>query len=105
MKAELNIETQELEQRVAERVISALKPLLNGRVEEDKLFTVETLAIYLGVSKQWVYERVQLKEIPHMKIGKFPRFKRKAIDQWLDTLSTPPVKLISSPLKRIKQAR
>jgi excisionase family DNA binding protein len=102
MKAELNIETQELEQRVADRVIKALTPLLTGKGTDDKLFTVKTLAVYLGVSSQWVYERVHLKEIPFIKIGKFPRFQKKDVDSWLEALKTPAVKLVSSSLKRIK---
>jgi excisionase family DNA binding protein len=102
MKAELNIETQELEGRIAEKIITALKPLLNGREEDDKLFTVKTLAEYLGVSSQWVYERVHLKAIPFIKMGKFPRFKKKVIEQWLDTLNTPPINPLSSPLKVVK---
>ncbi len=51
----------------------------------DTIFSVETLAKYLQVSKQWVYERVHLKEIPHIKMGKFPRFKKREIDIWLES--------------------
>ena len=44
---------------------------------------------YLHVSHQWVYERVHLKEIPHIKMGKFPRFRKSEIDRWLETLKIP----------------
>jgi excisionase family DNA binding protein len=102
MKAELTIETQGLEQRITERVIKSLAPLLTGRGKDDKaLFTVKTLAAYLTVSDQWVYERVHLKEIPFIKMGKFPRFKKSDIYHWLDTLKIPAMKTTSSPLKRI----
>ncbi|MFQ5329656.1 MAG: helix-turn-helix domain-containing protein [Thermodesulfobacteriota bacterium] len=105
MKIEF-FDTEDLEEKIALKVIERMKPLLSSlskdTYNEDHLFTVETLAVYLSVSKQWVYERVQLKEIPHIKIGKFPRFKKKDINSWLETLETPAVKLVASPLKRVK---
>ena len=103
MRAELNIDTQELENRITQKVINALKPLLaNGRAEDDTIYTVKTLAEYIGVSSQWVYERVHLKEIPYIKMGKFPRFKKADIDKWLDSLKTPAVNYLSRPLKAVK---
>lgn len=103
MKIEVDIiDTQELEKRVAERVIKALKPLLKDVGEDDTLFTVKGLAEYLQVSDKWVYERVQFKEIPYYKIGANLRFKRSAIDLWLDTLKTPAANPLSSPLKVLK---
>lgn len=72
-------------------VVSSLMGELRA---EEPLLTVKTLAKYLQVSEQWVYERVHLKEIPHLKVGKFPRFKRSDIDRWLDTLKIP----VSNPL-------
>jgi excisionase family DNA binding protein len=76
--------------------------LSDGRGTDDVLFTVKTLSTYLSVSTQWVYERVQLKEIPHAKIGKFPRFQKKDIDSWLETMKVPAKETSSSFLKRIK---
>lgn len=103
MKAELNIDTKELAKEVTQAVIRAIKPLLSkGKAEDDTIFTVKTLAEYLHVSDQWVYERVQLNEIPFSKIGKFPRFRKSKIDRWLDTLETPAISPLSRSLKIIK---
>ena len=104
MKAELHINTQELEDRITERVIKALKPFLQGKGEDDTLFTVTTLAEYLHVSDQWVYERVHLKEIPYIKLGKFPRFRKSEVDRWMDTMKTPALSPLSRPLKMLKTA-
>lgn len=101
MKAELNIDTQELEERITKKVIEALKPLLTPTAEE-RLFTVKTLAPYLGVSEKWIYERVQLREIPYFKIGGNVRFRKSDINHWIETLKTPAVNPLSAPLKRIK---
>jgi excisionase family DNA binding protein len=66
--------------------------------EDESLFTVKTLAKYLQVSQQWVYERVQHKEILHIKLGKFPRFKKSDINPWLETPKIPASEPLSRPL-------
>jgi len=102
MKAEFNINTQELAQEISKEVIKKLRPLLKGKPENDTIFTVKTLAEYLHVSDQWVYERIHLKEIPFIKIGKFPRFKKSDIERWLDSLKTPAIHPLSRKLRRVK---
>ena len=87
MKAEFQIDTQEFVTAISKVLLKELKPLLERQTANtEPLFTVKTLAEYLQVSDQWVYERVHLKEIPYIKVGKFPRFKKSDIDKWLDTL-------------------
>jgi excisionase family DNA binding protein len=98
VEAKINIDTQEL----VKEIIGALKPLLTGGQGEDVIFTCESLAKYLEVSKQWVYERVSLKEIPYSKMGHFPRFKKSEIDKWLDSLKVPALNPLSRKLKAIK---
>jgi excisionase family DNA binding protein len=90
VKVELQIDTQEFVAAISKVLLKELKPLLERQtVHTGPLFTVKTLAKYLEVSDQWVYERVHLKEIPYLKVGKFPRFKKSDIDKWLDTLKIP----------------
>jgi hypothetical protein len=58
VKAELTLDTQELVRHITPEVIKAITPLLvKAKGEEDTLFTVKTLARYLGVSDQ---RRVEL---------------------------------------------
>jgi excisionase family DNA binding protein len=102
MKTEFSIDSDQLEKRVAEAVLEALKPYLKGHGEADALFTVKTLAAYLEVSDRWVYERVQLTEIPFIKNRGFLRFSKTDIDQWLDTLKTPAMNPLSRPFKVVK---
>ena len=100
MKAELNIDIQGLADEVAQKVIREMKPMMEAeKPQDDTLLTVKALAEYLHVSDQWVYERVQKSEIPVIKVGKFPRFKKPDIDKWLDTLKTPAMNPLSRPLK------
>jgi len=99
----IEIDDSKLIRNIADKVVEQLKPLLNGNTaEEDTLFSVETLADYLQVSKQWVYERVRLNEIPHMKMGKFPRFRKSVIDKWLDTMKTPAIPSLPNKNKVVR---
>lgn len=72
MKGEIFIDTEEMVKQITQEVIRSIKPALEKmKIQEDVLFTVKTLAKYLEVSNQWVYERVSLREIPFIKMGSF----------------------------------
>lgn len=103
MKLELEqADIQAIAQALTAEVVKTLKPLVNSKGEGDIIFTVKSLAKYLEVSEKWVYERVQFKEIPFIKVGGNVRFSKKDIDCWIDTLKTPVVNRLSSPLKAVK---
>ena len=98
MRTTLEFDIQELASQVAIQVGKAIKPILDQYpLREDRLYDVQELAEYLSVSTQWIYERVQLKEIPYIKVGKLLRFQKSDIDRWLEDLKVPPM----SPLSRI----
>jgi excisionase family DNA binding protein len=100
MKAELQFDAQELAALITQAVVKEIKPLLGKTTDgEESLFTVKTLAEYLQVSQQWVYERIQRHEIPYIKMGKFPRFKKSDIHRWLDTLKIPASQPLSRPFR------
>ncbi len=84
-------ELNQLADAVSVKVLQRLKPLLsnkdNGK-DRSNLLSVEDLAEYLGVEKDWVYSHI--KEIPHFKVGRFPRFRRKDVDRWLES-NKPPI--------------
>ena len=84
MKFEL--EPQDIEE-IAQRVITLLRPMLreNGEgSEKDTIFGVTGLAEYLHVDPSWVYKQVSLRAIPCFKAGKYPRFRKKDIDKWIE---------------------
>lgn len=83
-------ELNQLADAVSERVLERLRPLLTNKDkghDGDKIFTVATLAEYLGMEKDWVYSHI--KEIPHHKVGRFPRFRKREIDKWLEARRGP----------------
>jgi excisionase family DNA binding protein len=54
----------------------------------DRLMTLAELAGYLHVSKKTALELVQSGQIPTVAIGEEFRFRRAAIDEWLDRQSS-----------------
>lgn len=48
------------------------------------VLTIEELAAYLKISKSTLYKLVREGRIPSQKIGKHWRFRKDAIDHWLD---------------------
>ncbi|WP_442483354.1 helix-turn-helix domain-containing protein [Aeoliella sp. SH292] len=56
------------------------------------IFTIDELATYLKVSKSTLYKLAQEGKVPGQKVGKHWRFRREAIDHWLDQQSDKPFK-------------
>ena len=86
---------------IVEKVVERLKPLLyNSRDSKDnELMTVDEVADYLKVKTSWVYEKVHTRQIPFQKAGRFPRFRKKNIDKWLDN----PYSSLNVPIGRSKR--
>lgn len=87
MKIEFNIETQELEERIIQRVIAALLPFLQGK-GGDELLTIDQTAEYLGKSKGQIYQWVSnsrhgLYDLPFQKAGRELRFSKNDLNQWM----------------------
>jgi len=51
--------------------------------KEDRIFDVDSLADYLHVNQNWIYQRTRHYEIPFVKKGKLLFFRKSAIDKWL----------------------
>ena len=54
----------------------------------DQVLTVEELAGYLKVSKSTLYKLLSEGKVPGQKVGKHWRFRKAAIDRWLEDPST-----------------
>ena len=51
----------------------------------DEIMTVEDVARYLKLKPQTVYKWAQEGQIPGAKLGKEWRFRRRIIDEWIDS--------------------
>lgn len=50
----------------------------------DSLWTVDQVAEYLGMTRDWVYREVREERLPHFKVGaRRVRFRKDAIDRYL----------------------
>lgn len=47
------------------------------------LMTVQQVAEMLNVKPSWVYGKVATGEIPHLHVGRYPRFMREEVLVWL----------------------
>ncbi len=81
----IEIDNAQLINDIVERVVERLKPLIGNSHDtlSDELMDVKALADYLKVKKQWVYEKTHMNIIPYFKVGKYPRYKKSKIDEWL----------------------
>ena len=83
----------ELIDRIAERVIDKLKPILStaSKKEEDIIFDVKGLADYLKTTEAWVRDQARNGNIPCFKSGKYWKFHKRQIDKVYQSRSLIPV--------------
>jgi excisionase family DNA binding protein len=66
---------------------AAAQPFPGGaRPGIDPLLTADEVAALLQVTKQWVYAETRAKRIPHVPLGRYVRYRRSAVLQWLGAL-------------------
>ena len=51
-----------------------------------RLLTVDEVAARLGVTKDWVWAQARAGRIPHVRLGRYRRFREESIDAWLRDL-------------------
>ena len=54
------------------------------RLTMENLLTPQEIADVLGVSKSTIYQWTHQEYIPHVKLGRFVRFRKSAIEIWLE---------------------
>ncbi len=54
----------------------------------NRLLNAAEIADYLGVKQSTIYQWTHHEFIPHIKLGKFVRFRTDQIDRWLDARTT-----------------
>jgi excisionase family DNA binding protein len=61
------------------------------RPEQDEpLLTAVEVAAVLRVTPDWVYAAGRRDGLPHVRLGRYVRFQRSAIEQWLDEVQRGP---------------
>ena len=52
----------------------------------DPLLTAGEVAALLQVTRAWVYAQTRAKQIPHVPLGRYVRYRRTAVLDWLASL-------------------
>jgi len=52
---------------------------------EDRLLTAEEVAAFMRVTRSWVYAETRRDGLPHVRLGRYVRYRRSAIERWLET--------------------
>lgn len=55
----------------------------------EPLVDVEAIAERLGVDPSWVYDRARRGIIPHIRLGRYVRFRVSDVDAWVDSIAIP----------------
>jgi excisionase family DNA binding protein len=49
----------------------------------NALLTADEVAALLRVTSAWVYAQTRADRIPHVRLGRYVRFRQDAVDQWI----------------------
>ena len=52
----------------------------------DRLLTAEEIAERLGMRTDWVWAQARAGQIPHIRLGRYRRFRESAVEAWLREL-------------------
>ena len=55
----------------------------------DSLLTASEVADLLGVPTSWVYQQSRAGRIPPVTLGRYRRYRREALEEWLELLEAP----------------
>jgi excisionase family DNA binding protein len=47
------------------------------------LLSAEDVAALIGMTKDWIYAETRAGRIPHVKLGRYYRYRRESIETWL----------------------
>jgi excisionase family DNA binding protein len=57
-----------------------------GTTIHDELLTADEVAALLRMTPGWVYAETRRNRIPHMRLGRYCRYRRSTIEAWMATL-------------------
>ena len=69
----------------------------------DRLLTAEEVAERLGMRTDWVWAQAPAGRIPHVRVGRYGRFRESALEAWisgLEAASPKPQTARPVPLRR-----
>ena len=58
--------------------------------DDDKLLTAGEVADLIRVTRAWVYAETRRNAIPHLRLGRYVRYRRSAIEAWMKAVERGP---------------
>ena len=58
----------------------------NGHQPPSEIITANEVAALLRMTPAWVYAETRCNRIPHMRLGRYFRYRRSAIEAWMTAL-------------------
>jgi excisionase family DNA binding protein len=49
----------------------------------EQLLTADQVAALLGVTRDWVYAESRAGRIPHVRLGRYYRYRQESIERWM----------------------
>jgi excisionase family DNA binding protein len=71
----------------------------------DRLLTAEEIAERLGMKTDWVWAQARAGWIPHVRLGRYRRFRESAVEAWLTELETGGTTSAAAPARTIPLRR
>lgn len=63
--------------------VSTVPHPISSEQAADRLLLAGEVAELLQVTPAWVYSETRADRIPHVRLGRYVRYRRSAIDAWL----------------------
>ncbi len=74
-------------------------PAERGVNGQRELLTADEVADLLGMGVEWVWAQTRAGNIPSISLGRYRRYRRQAIDEWLQELESRPPSARSMPAR------
>jgi excisionase family DNA binding protein len=72
---------------------------MTGPLPVESLWDAENVALFLKVSRSWVYQKTAAGVLPCLRIGGLVRFEPEAIRAWARGESLPAARIVPLPRK------
>jgi excisionase family DNA binding protein len=63
----------------------------------DQLLTADEVAAFMRVTRAWVYAETRRNALPHLRLGRYVRYRRSAIEQWMVDVERGPQSRSANP--------
>lgn len=65
-------------------------PTQTRTIASERLLNAEEVAHHVGMTPNWIYSETRKGRIPHLKLGRYRRYRASAINHWLAELEDGP---------------